>query len=181
MNIFALDHDVTKCAEYHVDRHAVKMILEYSQLLSTAHRILDGVQHQFLSDSGRRTTAWRLDDWRETKLYKATHINHPSAIWARSTSGNYSWLHNLLVAVCEEYSYRYGKVHKCESSGLVEALAELPKNIKHATMTPVLLAMPDQYKVPDPIESYRNYYRSGKQHLFSWKKREVPSWVNTTG
>jgi hypothetical protein len=179
MNIFALDHDVTKCAEYHVDRHVVKMILEYSQLLSTAHRILDGVQQQFLSESGRRATAWRLGDERETKLYKATHVNHPSAIWARSTSGNYQWLQNLLVAVCKEYHNRYKRIHKCESSGIVEALERLPSNIKIGPVTPVLTAMPDHFKVSDSIESYRNYYRGGKQHLFSWKNREVPYWVNT--
>ena len=42
MNIFYLDKDVKKCAEMHVDKHVVKMILEYAQLLSTAHRVLDG-------------------------------------------------------------------------------------------------------------------------------------------
>ena len=42
MNIFYLDHDVYKCAEMHNNKHTVKMILEYAQLLSTAHRFLDG-------------------------------------------------------------------------------------------------------------------------------------------
>jgi hypothetical protein len=42
MNIFYLDHDVVKCAEMHVDKHVCKMVIEYAQLLSTAHRVLDG-------------------------------------------------------------------------------------------------------------------------------------------
>ena len=40
MNIFFLDTDVKKCAEYHVDKHVVKMILETCQLLYTAHWVL---------------------------------------------------------------------------------------------------------------------------------------------
>ena len=51
MNIFYLDEDVQKCAEYHVDRHVVKMILEYAQLLSTAHRVLDGDDKKLLHDN----------------------------------------------------------------------------------------------------------------------------------
>ena len=39
MNIFILDEDIDKCAEYHVDKHVVKMILESAQLLCTAHWI----------------------------------------------------------------------------------------------------------------------------------------------
>ena len=44
MNIFYLSHDVDECARFHVDKHVVKMILESAQLLSTAHRVLDGVE-----------------------------------------------------------------------------------------------------------------------------------------
>lgn len=44
MNIFYLDPNPTKCARYHADKHCVKMVLEYAQLLSTAHRVLDGVE-----------------------------------------------------------------------------------------------------------------------------------------
>jgi hypothetical protein len=181
MNIFALDTDVIACARYHLDKHVVKMILEYSQLLSTAHRILDGQQSATLSKTGRRSTTWRLDDHRESLLYKATHNNHPSAIWARQSSGNYQWLQALLVSLCAEYTYRYGKNHKCERDGLVATLKQLPKNIPVGDLTPVLLAMPDEYKVPDHVESYRNYYRLGKPHIHSWKGkiagREVPSWI----
>ena len=43
MNIFYLDRDEQKAAQYHCDKHVVKMILESAQLLSTAHRVLDGI------------------------------------------------------------------------------------------------------------------------------------------
>ena len=119
MNIFYLSHDVTECAKQHVDKHAVKMILEYAQLLSTAHRFLDGTQHIGRSPSGRKQTRYVLPDEREHLLYSATHINHPSGIWVRKSADNYMWLSDLLRALCHEYTYRYGKVHKCERDGLM--------------------------------------------------------------
>jgi len=42
MNIFFLDFDVKKCAEYHCDKHVVKMILETAQLLCSAHHVTGG-------------------------------------------------------------------------------------------------------------------------------------------
>ena len=43
MNIFYLHNDPQIAAQMHCDKHVVKMILEYAQLLSTAHHELDGV------------------------------------------------------------------------------------------------------------------------------------------
>jgi hypothetical protein len=83
MNIFYLDHDAERCAEMHNDKHVVKMILEYAQLLSTAHRVLDGTIIDRLSPSGRKQKAYLLADNRESSLYSATHINHPSAVWVK--------------------------------------------------------------------------------------------------
>ncbi len=54
MNIFYLDSDPRICAQMHNDKHCVKMILEYAQLLSTAHRVIDGVLTVGVSDSGRK-------------------------------------------------------------------------------------------------------------------------------
>jgi hypothetical protein len=178
MNIFYLDHDVTKCAEMHNDKHCVKMILEYAQLLSTAHRYIDGTQSVRLSKTGRKQTAYDLPDERELILYSATHINHPSAVWVRESAFNYLWLHELLDALCKEYTYRYGKVHKIEASGLLLALRELPNNIDRSYMfTQPTPAMPDDVKVQkDSIASYRNYYIKNKTHLAKWKNRPIPSW-----
>ena len=44
MNIFFLDKDPRECARQHCDKHVVKMVIETAQLLSTAHRLLDGKQ-----------------------------------------------------------------------------------------------------------------------------------------
>ena len=184
MNIFYLDEDEKKCAQYHVDKHVVKMILEYCQLLSTAHRIIDGKETVAKSKTGRNVKRWILPDERETILYSATHINHPSAVWCRQSDSNYIWLSKLLKELCNEYTYRYGKVHKCESDGLVKALFwNLPNNIpKAVNFTGPTPAMPDACKVPgDSLKSYRNYYIMEKQRMWSWKgkinKREVPPFM----
>ena len=177
MNIFYLDHDVTKCAEMHNDKHVVKMILEYAQLLSTAHRVLDGVQFTGVSKTGRKQTRYVLSGSRESVLYSATHINHPSAIWVRQSDKNYSWLFDMFQALLEEYTYRYGKTHACDR--LVWALEVRPNNIPRGNFTEPTPAMPDEVKIAgDSIKSYRNYYINHKMHLASWKKRQVPEWFN---
>ena len=178
MNIFYLHHNPTIAAQYHVDKHCVKMILETCQLLSTAHRILDGTETAGLSLSGRKKKVWKLEDDRDEKLYSATHMNHPSAVWARHNRENYYWLWTLLKALCIEYTYRYGKIHKCESSGLVESLKWFPNNLPHGEFTQPTPAMPQQYKIPgNSVMSYQNYYNGEKQRMFSWKKRDQPNWI----
>lgn len=181
MNIFYLDNDVQKCAEMHVDKHAVKMILEYCQLLSTAHRVLDGKEVIEKSKTGRNVKRWILESELNNVLYSATHINHPSAVWCRHSAANYQWLHQLLVQLCKEYTFRYGKIHKCQEIGLVSALGNIPTNISNKPFTEPTPAMPDDCKVPgDSIQSYRNYYVMNKSHLWSWagkiNSRKEPKW-----
>lgn len=180
MNIFYLHNDTRVCAEMHNDKHCVKMILEYAQLLSTAHRVLDGNVSIGLSKTGRKQTRYVLSDNREHLLYSATHINHPSATWVRQSYNNYFWLADLLVELCKEYTYRYGKVHKVERDGLLNMLLHAPKNINlSAPFTEPTPAMPDDLKVPgDSINSYRTYYNIGKTHLAKWKNRPVPYWFS---
>ena len=185
MNIFFLDENPTMSAKYHVDKHVVKMILEYAQLLSTAHRVLDGVTTLERSPTtGRQRTRYILSDDRDGVLYSATHINHPSAIWVRQSLSNYMWLSHLLVELCHEYTYRYGKVHKCESIGLVKCLLNnVPENIPNGPFTEPTPAMPDDVKVSgNSIASYRNYYIQNKTHLASWSgkvnSRSIPEWYS---
>jgi hypothetical protein len=176
MNIFYLHNDTKTCAEMHNDKHVVKMILEYAQLLSTAHRVLDGDIVTGHSKTGRKQTRYVLSDDRDTMLYASTHINHPSAIWVRQSESHYRWLFGLWIDLMDEYTHRYGKVHA--SSRLIGYLNKPPKNIKFGNgwnaPTP---AMPKEFIVNgDSKQSYINYYLGAKRHLASWKKREVPSW-----
>ena len=177
MNIFYLHNDPKVCAQQHVDKHVVKMIVEYAQLLSTAHRILDGDLSTRLSKSGRKQKHYALSDDRDSVLYSATHANHPSAKWARHGEQNYRWLFTLWCELLEEYTFRYGKQHA--TSRLMSALARPPKNINmEEQFCSPWRAMPDEFKVDgDTIQSYRNYYNGAKSHMFKWKLREAPDWV----
>jgi len=177
MNIFAIDKDPIQSAMWMVDKHVVKMILETAQLLSTAHRVLDGEQYIDKTKTGRNVKRWRLPDEREQHLYSATHVSHPSAVWCRASNNNYNWLYCHFLGLLAEYTHRYGKVHKCDS--MSEWLMRTPHNIRVFYLTPVTPAMPDEYKVPnDSVASYRNYYREAKKRMHKWTKREVPEWIN---
>jgi hypothetical protein len=151
MNIFVLDLNPIKAAKFHNDRHCVKMILETTQLLSSALPYLE---------KGR------------IGPYKSTHINHPCSVWTRTCKGNYQWLWKLGIALCKEYAHRYGKVHRCES--YLEDL-RLCKPVP-TKMTPFAQAMPEGYASPSAVTAYRAYYRGEKRHLAKWTKRAAPYW-----
>ena len=178
MNIFYLHNDPVKCAEYMHDKHVVKMILETAQLLCTAHRVLDG--EMFIGrteNTGRKVKRWKMSDpFMEEKLYKATHVNHPSGIWTRQSKENYKWLYEHFVALCQEYTYRYGKTHMCEDK-LIVALAMPPKNMESSTLTEMPQAMPDEYKCLNPVDGYRTYYIAEKIKQSKWTKRSAPEWL----
>jgi hypothetical protein len=100
-------------------------------------------------------------------MYKPTHKNHPSAIWARTTKGNYSWLYGLWCSLLNEYERDTGKQHKSArlTKELYMDMMEPPKFTKD------MLAMPDEYKKDDICLSYRNYLNS---KFNEWRNREKP-------
>ena len=159
MNIFFLDERPDKCAEMHNDKHCVKMILESAQMLSTAHRELDGDVPDI--------------------LYKSTHKNHPSTIWARSSKQHYDWLFRLFRMLSAEYSIRYSehnfKVHKSWDK-LGKILETAPKNIVDNGFVPPPQCMPDHCKKPNTIDAYRNYYMIEKANISTWKYTNTPKW-----
>lgn len=182
MNIFFIDQDPVKAAQEMVDKHVVKMIVESAQLLSTAHRVLDGqmviaeLRHR---ETGkiRKKKVWVLPDLRNELLYACTHMNHPSAVWCRQSVENYTWLVDHLYALGQEYTYRYGKKHKTIEQCFYH-LQSPPYNLTDWDWTTPPCAMADEYIIGDDyIENYRNYYRLGKSKLHSWKNRNPPNWI----
>lgn len=129
------------------------MIVEYAQLLSTAHYILDGVQVG----------------------YKPTHKNHPCAVWVRQSVRNYQWLYLLFMALCNEYTRRYGKVHK--TAELLGPLSVCPVAAPLLPFTDPPQCMPDDCKGLDTVEAYKQYYRTHKRGMATWKT-DVPAWFN---
>ena len=159
MNIFYLNKDPKITAIEHNDKHCVKMILEYAQMLSTAHRECDGDE--------------RADS---LFLYKRAHLNHPSTVWARENEAQYNWLYQLFIALAEEYSYRYDKKHATDLL-LRVSLKKPPQNMpRDEPFKQPPQCMPDEYKCDDSIIAYRNFYRGEKAHFSKWKKRDVPEW-----
>jgi hypothetical protein len=151
MNIFVLDEDVSKAASYHMDRHVVKMPLETAQMLSTV-----------LFKKGVKTS------------YRPVHQKHPCTLWAGESRANFLWLCDLGLSLSDEYTFRYGKVHK--SLSVIEFAIMNCDVIEEGGLTRFALAMPEEYKQPSAIESYREYYRKGKLHLADWSKRSKPDW-----
>ncbi len=181
MNIFYVNSDPEVAARSMVDRHVVKMILETAQLLSTAHRVIDGEEYVGQSQSGRKAKRWKLSGNVDAIMYAATHINHPSAVWVRENSANYDWLYDHLLALGREYTHRYGRTHLTIDK-LKDILEDAPENIEQSNvMTKMPSCMDKQYIVSlDPIINYRNYYNYGKTDLLRWSNRAPPQWIDGT-
>ena len=151
MNIFALSYDATEAAQFHMDRHVVKMPLESAQMLCTAVHIHGG-----------------------SAIYKKAFVKHPCTIWAAKTRSNFDWLTNFGIALCVEYQYRYNRVHACRL--VIEDCMSKRECIPEGELTTFAQAMPEEYKNECTLEAYREYYRKGKSHLAVWKGREKPHW-----
>ena len=114
------------------------MIVESAQMLSTAHRVLDG------------------DAIADTKgLYQKAYENHPSCVWVREDALNYWWLWMHALTLCEEYKWRFsvdGNLKSHKTVPVIHALQEPPvnipkeKQIRVEVLEDLPLCMPDQYK-----------------------------------
>jgi hypothetical protein len=168
LNIFYLDTDPKQCAKYHCDKHVVKMIIEYGQILSTAHRVLvDNIKTFPLPDV-------IINDV-PRGLYKQAFVNHPSTIWARTTDQNYTYLFQLWKALCREYTHRYDKVHLTQQK-LEYHVGHRPRNIPEGRRTPIPQCMPDDVKSCHGVSAYREYYNVYKSRFAKWTNRPIPDW-----
>jgi hypothetical protein len=179
MNIFYLDDNPVVCAQYHLDKHVTKMCVEYAQLMSTAHRIVDGERWEGRTANGRKIARWfHPDPEFNENLYLACHVNHPSAQWVRQSKENYNWLYKMWTSLCKEYTYRYNRIH--ESQRKLEAfLMESPIQIKDVPFTQPTPAMGQFSQCivkNDSLTSYRNYYFEAKRGFAKWTGRKIPAW-----
>ena len=179
MNIFFLHRDPEQAEKEHVDKHVVKMIVEYAQLLSTAHRMLDGTEYTDYSKNGRKIKRYRLENPNKEKvIYKACHYNHPSAVWVRENRLHYQWLYRLFKKLGHEYTHRYGKVHSTNLL-LNQLLEDSPTNIPVIDWKdppPAMKHYPDCIVPGDSLQSYKNYYIVAKAYFAKWSKRDTPKW-----
>jgi len=154
MNIFFLDKCPIKSARQHCDKHIVKMILEYGQMLSTTHRILDNNNHPL--------------------LYKKAFINHPMTIWVRKSLQHYHYLFDLWAECLCEYNNRYKKIHKAEE--LYKVLVKEPNNFLSSKWHNPPQCMPEIYKRKNYIAGYRAFYIGEKSRFAKWKTNNIPTW-----
>lgn len=167
MNVFYPNSNPFECADEHCHVHRIKMILEYAQLLSTAHRVLACPEpievYVWKNRKLTRKTKWHMhpsDTVRyrfgmiivtDTKLYSATHVNHPSAVWARSNKSHYEWLFHCFIGLLAWHTS-----HKTWSK--VERLAKTPPTISDLDLfLAPPQAMPDEFKQSDTALAYQDY------------------------
>jgi hypothetical protein len=201
MNIFPIERttdgapDPIESARVQCDQHIQKMYLESAQMLSTAHRLLDGVltkvpstdkQGNFVylkSGTQRFKKHWKLKDDRDSQLYAAVHPKHPTTLWTMESHENYDWHYDHFVELLLEFERRHGKMPK--TAALREILSRHPTNIPRVSGTTIKLAMQqfpqcvvylDSGEV-DVVESYRNFYIEDKERFATWNKgRPAPQW-----
>lgn len=181
MNIFVVDDNPVAAANMLCDKHVVKMVTESAQMLSTAHRMLDGVMEMRPSKSGNRMVKyWKLEDDREEILMKAVHMSHPCTVWTMASASNYIWHYGHYKALSEEYTRRYGKKHGAfYNNNIGGRLQFIPRSISNTGSTPYAIAMkqyPECIIPNDPIQSYRNYYNVAKVSFAKWTNRQPPHW-----
>ena len=184
MNLFLIDLILEQSVASLCDKHVVKMIVESAQMLSTAHRMLDGEETKRPSKSGKRMVKYWVhpNDHMENTLYKAVHMGHPCTVWTMQSVANYIWHYHHFKALCIEYRFRYGKTHSTETL-LTDVLRDAPRNINYdEKLTPFALAMthePQCIHEGEPVRSYQEYYQT-KQDRFKmvWTRRQIPEWFN---
>ena len=152
MNIFYLHEHPQLAASYVYDKHKVKMILESAQMLCTAHHVFGNG---------------------DNVPYKQAHLNHPSTIWVRESKHHYYWLYEHMLALGEEYTKRYGKVHKSITK-CKDVLAKLPGGIFNVGFEEPPQCMPDEYKVKgDSVAAYWNYYENEKYKIKGKNEQKI--------
>jgi hypothetical protein len=162
MNIFVLDNNPVKAAQYHCNKHLSKMIVESAQLLSTNLRIVYDIDTD----------------------YKSTHSNHPCRLWLAESPANMQWLIDMSLELCNMYTKKSSKVHKTEHVlNNIRNIVSTHLQPNDCSMTDFALAMPNECKLFDnAVDCYRYYYATEKLRIvqkYGWPF-EQPSWYTDT-
>ena len=171
MNIFVTDPDPYISAQCLPDKHIVKMPLETCQMLSIVASSKWG--HGFGTLPKLDGTPYKTD--------KGAFRNHPCTIWAQQ---RWSWLIRHGLALCDEYTYRYGKIHSCEKT-ILHAEKIFPFQYLGSVADKTwefTRAMPDQWKYDDTIDTPTAYklYIASKPWVkdnYLRKPERKPDWI----
>ena len=177
MNIFFLSRRLRRSAKYHCDEHVRKMQIEAAQLLY-------GVLWKYDPSGNWRTTApWKCD--KTQRGYRLFTANHPMQLWVAESLGNYVYCVGYGLALCAEFTRRYGKIHSTEEH-LRWLSMNYPKQIPRGPMTPVPLCINKGTKgvvtkresdMQVVIKTYRRFYTQDKTFATYEKGRAAPKWL----
>lgn len=177
MNIFVLDTNPTKCAEYHCDKHLVKMITEHNQILGSIAYTARGVHKK--QDITQSFVSKHFQGFPRLKdnaphPYGIAYSNHPCTRWTAQSIENYKWLCELTLEMCKEYTKRYGRTHAGEAicKWYYSQMPSLPT----CEMTPFAQAMPEDVRNVDAVKAYRDYYVKHKFEIAKWAHSDTPHW-----
>ena len=150
MNIFVTDPDPYKSAICLPDKHIVKMPLECCQMLSIV-----------ASDKwGRGYGTLPKADGTPYSTEKGSFRKHPCTVWTGEFVLNWRWLIRHGLALCEEYSHRYQRIHKClhtlTVANQIFPFAD-PAGRSGKETTPFVRAMPNEYKLDTSIDTFTAY------------------------
>jgi len=178
MNIFILDLNPQTCAEYHCNKHLVKMITEHNQILGSTAYTARGIHRkkditlQFSTATFKGFPRKHADGAEHP--YGIGYVHHPCTKWSTESAENYNWLCKLNLEMCKEYTLRYKKIHAGQAitEWYVNNMPTLPSIgiTKHAQ------AMPVACKNPDVVKAYREYYSKHKSSIAKWPDDRVPTW-----
>ena len=102
MNLFILHSNASEAAKMHCDKHIVKMVLELVQML-----------YAVLTMYGHKMNPFYCKELGEMLFpYRGTR-SHPCTLWIGCGRLHAEWALWLGYEICNEYTRRYGKVHKC--------------------------------------------------------------------
>ena len=154
-------------ADMYCDQHVVKIILEICQMLYTAWYFSEECD----------VIAERAPFIKSGKArgYRPAHKGHPMTMWVASSVNNYLFAADLALALAEEYTARYKKIHSCQAHAEwlrenIPSRFELRVNTKAyyavedipAGLTPIPECMPEKFKMPSIVDAYKMYYMMDK-------------------
>lgn len=162
MQIFVVETAAMAVARSLCDKHVINQIGETAELLAIAHhRLGEGVP-----------PTQRLKP-------RIRHVNHPCAKWVAETAGNYAWTWKMGMALCEEYTHRYGKVHAYQHDLFNMVHGPFCLAGAKLAMTPHPIVVPPAHLGPSVLESYRTYYQFKAQVMrMNWTRRTPPKWFD---
>ena len=189
MNIFILSEEreplvhYAQQAQYHIDKHVVKMIAESVQMLVT---VLAAQPRHFKQLD--KVASWsNIANNFPCKPLSAGMTKHPCTQWTASRIEHFNYLACLALQLCHEHQYRYPLSAEHAYMPWLQALVStltVDFNLGPTAALPqqFAIAVKDANKRSSAadhllaLDTYRDYYVRDKRSFATWKKRMKPVW-----